>query len=260
MSEKNIITIRESDGSIVTLEAHKTLPSTSAIIREYAEAGTPDRYVVFSEERENPDGSKDGGVFMSILLRPSFFPSQASLLGCMTGVAMLTALEEHTTSLLGLGWINDIYCNGVKIGSASIEGKLDNYTAYEYLIVNVSVKLGRRNFPPRLTDLIVEVFESGKSSIPLIIARNIISKFFRYYTNLKNSAKFMDVYSQKFALRGVNITYDHNGKRRRCKILGVDQKTGALIVNLRGVNANHKIGSRSLVSIPKRIPTKTKKA
>ena len=60
----NTISIRESDGSIVTLEAYSSLPSTSALIREYAESGKPDRYVVFSEERELAEGGRESGVFI----------------------------------------------------------------------------------------------------------------------------------------------------------------------------------------------------
>ena len=257
----NTLTIRENDGSIVTLEVHHSLPSTSDLIREYANEGKPDRYIVLAENRVLPDGIVESGVFMSILLRPSFFPSQASLLGCMTGTAMITALEEHTSSRLGLGWINDIYCNGKKIGSATIEGKLDDFKAYEYLIINISLKLGRKHFPPRLTDLVVEVFESGKSSISLIIARNIITKFFRFYTNLKNSAKFMDIYTMKFILSGNTVKYEHEGKKRRYKVTGVDPLTGALLINFPGESNRYKVYSRSLVTTPKRIKSnKTKKA
>ena len=250
------ISIRECDGSIVTLEAHTAIPSTAALIREYAASGTPDRFVVFSDGRLLSDGTVEKGVFLSILLRPSFFPSQASLLGCMTGAAIVSALEEHTSSHLGLGWINDVYCDGKKIGSATLEGKLDDFKAYEYLIVTISLKLDEKRFPPRLTDLIVEVFENGKSSISLIIARNIISKFLRFYTNLKNPAKFMDVYLAKFLLRGKTVKFEHNGKKKRCKVKGVDPAMGALIVNLPEVSSEYKIASRSLVTTPKRIPIK----
>lgn len=252
----NTISIRESDGSIVTLETHRALPSTVTLAREYAKEGKPDRFVVFSDGRLLSDGSIENGIFMSMLLRPSFFPSQASLLGCMTGAAVISALEEHTSSQLGLGWVNDVYCDGKKIGSASIEGKLDDFKAYEYLIITVSLKFDEKLFPPRLTDLIVEVFESGKSSIPLIIARNIISKFLRFYTNIKNSAKFMDIYTTKFVLRGRKIRYEYNGKKRRCRVQSVDANTGALIVNLRGVSTEYRITARSLVTTPKKIPLK----
>ena len=176
--------IRESDGSIVTVEEHKSLPSTSALARKYAEEGKPDRYVVFSEYCESQDGTREHGVFMSVLLRPSFFPSQAPLLGCMSAISAVIALEEHTTEKLGVGWVSDVYCNGVKIGSSTIEGRLNSYTAYEYLIITYRIKLGKKNFPPRLTDLIVEVFQSGNSSLSMIIAKNILTKFFRFYSCL----------------------------------------------------------------------------
>lgn len=255
----NTISIRESDGNIVTIEAHRSLPSTVALIREYAKNGKPDRFVVFAEGLEHTDGTIQKGVYMSILLRPSFFPSQASLLGCMTGAAMLSALEEHTTSHLGLGWINDIYCDGKKIGNATIEGRLDDFKAYEYLIITISLTLNEKRFPPRLTDLIVEVFESGKSSISLIIARNIISKFFRFYSNLKNSAKFMDIYTTRFMLRGRRVKFEFEGKKRRCKVQGVDTKTGELIVSVPTISTEYRIASRSLVTTPKRIPVKKSK-
>ena len=252
------ISIRESDGNIVTLEAYSSLRSTAKLIKKYANAGKPDRYIVFAEKRLRADGTEESGVFMSILLRPSFFPSQASLLGCMTGTAMITALEEHTSSHLGLGWVNDIYCDGVKIGSASIEGKLDDFKAYEYLIINIALKLDPKHFPPRLTDLIVEVFESGKSSISLIIARNIITKFFRFYANLKSSAKFMDIYTAKFILKGNKVKDDFEGKKRRFKVVGVDTTTGALLINLPKISGEYPIYSLSTVTTPKRVKVNKK--
>lgn len=251
--------IRESDGSIVTVEEHKSLPSTSALARKYAEEGKPDRYVVFSEYCEGQDGARERGVFMSVLLRPSFFPSQAPLLGCMSAISAVIALEEHTTDKLGVGWVSDVYCNGVRIGSSTIEGKLNSYTAYEYLIITYRIKLGKKNFPPRLTDLIVEVFQSGNSSLSMIIAKNILSKFFRFYSDLKGSAKYMDPYSSRFILRGVKVKYDYQGKKRSCKVLGVDLKTGSLVVDLGGGQTNHRITSPSLVTIPRKIKIKKDK-
>ena len=46
---KRVVSIRESDGSIVKLEIHRSLRSTSRLAREYANLGYPDRYAVFAE-------------------------------------------------------------------------------------------------------------------------------------------------------------------------------------------------------------------
>ena len=261
--EKKIVSIRESDGNIVKLELHDELASTTALAREYAHAGYPDRYAVFAtRQNKSPlTGAKAGedgtecGMFLSIILRPSFFPSQASTLGALTAVSLITALEEHTERRLGLGWVSDLYCEGEKIGSCSTEGMLDSHTAYEYIIVTFAVRLNRDAFPPRLTDMIKKVFESENTSIEMIIARNVLSKFFRYYPTIKSSAKFMDIYKNKFILRGKRIKYNALGTREGCKVLGVDATTGALIVELRGGKIRT-ITSPTMVTIPKKIRLK----
>ncbi len=258
MDEK-IISIRESDGHIVTLESHKILHSASKRARRYAENGQSDRYAVLAEAIKHPDGSIERGMFLSLILRPSFFPSQASLLGAMSAVATVKALEEHTRERIGIGWVSEIYCEGVRIGNTSIEGKLNDYTAYEYLIVSFSVRLDKKSFPPRLNDLIVEVFESGKDTMALIIAQNVLAKFFSLYENLRNPSKFMGIYEEKFLLEGVRIKYNAGERQQSCRVTGVDTATGALLINLKGVSDAHPVTSPSLVTIPKKIRLKKEK-
>ena len=253
-----ITTMRASDSSIVRLECHNALPSTAELARQYAKIGYPDRYVVFSEGRKKLDddgrfhGDIEKGVFISCILRPSIFPSQAALMSALSTVAMITALEEHTQSKLGIGWVSNIYCDGRQIGDVKIEGKLDNFTSYEYLIVSFSAVLSEEHFPPRLTDIIRKVFESDNSSVYVIIAKNILNNFFPLYSNMKNSAKFMDTYRKKFILRGHKVKYINDDKKQVCKVLGVDENSGALIVE-----DSHKnvltISTPNKVIIPKKI-------
>ena len=47
-----VTTMRASDGSVVKLECHDALPSTSHLARQYAKIGYPDRYVVFAEGKK----------------------------------------------------------------------------------------------------------------------------------------------------------------------------------------------------------------
>lgn len=262
MNKHHVMTMRASDGSVVKLECHDALPSTSRLAKHYAKLGFPDRYVVFAEGSRKldadgrPRGDVEHGIFMSCILRPSIFPSQASLISALSAVATTAALEEHTTKKIGIGWVSKIYCEGKAIGGSTIEGKLDNFTSYEYIIVNFSISLSEENFPPRLNDLIRKVFESESISIPVIIAKNILNKFFSYYSNLKNNSKFMDVYRQKFILRGQKIKYlNASGKRETCKVLGINTEDCSLIVE----NSDKKviyISTPNKVTIPKKISAK----
>ena len=253
----SILNIREPDGSVVKLECHDALPSTLNLAKIYAKAGYPDRYVIFAENKITKDGKstkKIPGVYMSCLLRPSFFPSQATFLSSLATVAAVSALEEHTTRELGIGWISTIYCDGKITGNVSIEGKLDNYAAYEYIIVNFSIELNAQDFPPRLTDVIKKVFEKDNNSIPMIIGKNIISKFFPLYANMKNTSKFMDTYKKKFILRGKYVKEERNGKKTKYKVLGLDSKDASLLVEDRQGNLATLSSPKSVI-LPRRVKT-----
>ena len=241
------------------MEVYGYLPSTVELARQYAKEGYPDRYVIFSERRRKTgiggriqDGDYEEGMFMSCILRPSLFPSQASLLGALSATALVTALDEHTSCQMGIGWVSDVYCDGVRIGGVTIEGKLDNFTTYEYIIATFSVRLDKRSFPPRLNDMIRKVFESENTSISMIIARTVLSKFITLYSTMKTSTKFMDTYSDRFILRGKKVKYLTPEKKHTCRVLGVDSKSGALILEMKGDRVEHVISPKS-VQIPKRV-------
>ena len=104
MTDKEIITFRAQDGNTVKLEYRESLPSANELAREYAKAGYPDRYAVFTERQtaitacgEIISGNEsERGLFLSCILRPSIFPSQAGSIGPLSAVALASALEEHT--------------------------------------------------------------------------------------------------------------------------------------------------------------------
>ncbi len=259
--QNNTIYIRGIDGNIITMEIYSSLPSVTSLAREYAKKGYPDRYAVFSERqyKSKMTGTKENGseteygMFLSLILRPSFFLAQSSLLGALSATAMITALEEHTTRNLGLGWVSDIYCEGQKVGSTSIEGKLDSHTAFEYLIVTFAIRLDEKNFPPRITDIISEVFETDNSSIPVIIAKNVIKKFLSFYVNIKTSNEFMAAYKSRFALIGEAARYDDGEKKKNCTIFSIEDD-GSITVDVSGAKVN--ITSPSQITMPKRYKPK----
>ncbi len=252
---------RASDGSVIQMEAYDVLPSTAALAKEYADAGYPDRYVIFADRQTTSpitgtklkEGASEEGIFMSCILRPSLFASQTTFFGVMAAVALHSALSEHSPRRFGIGWVSDIYCEGTRIGGATLEGKLDSYTAFEYLIVTFAVKTEKNNFPPRLTDMIRKVFETDSASLQMIMGYTILSRFFALYPNAKAPQKFMDEYSKRFVLRGKIIKQRlADGRYKRVKVLGVDLKSGALMVEKkRGEVA--RISARGSVILPKKI-------
>ena len=258
---KNIVNYREADGSIINFESHSSLKSPLELARYYAtEKNYPDRYVVFTDRlakakistKKTIEAEAEYGIFMSCILRPSIFPSQAALLNAMSTAAMVSALEEHTSKKMGIGWVSDVYCDGVKIGSVSIEGKLDDFTSYEYIIVSFNAKLSEDNFPPTLAAMVKKVFDDQNSSLNMIIARNILTKFFKFYQNLRSPHKFMTEYSRLFALRGKKVKFLREDKWKSHKALSIDPKTGELIMD-GGKGPEIRVSSPGLIQNPKKI-------
>ncbi len=261
MEKKKNFSFRMSDGNVVLMEAHDTLPSTAALAKGYAEAGYPDRYVVFADRQTTSpitgtrlkEGASEEGVFMSCILRPSLFASQVGFFGAMAAVALTSALEEHSSLRFGIGWVSDVYCEGERIGGAMLEGKLDRFSTFEYLIVTFAVRLDKDNFPPRLTDMIRKVFESENASLSMIIGRTILSRFFALYPHVKTPQKFMDAYTKHFALRGVALKRRlEDGRLERVKALGIDTKNGALMVETKKGEVL-RIATRGSIILPKKI-------
>ena len=260
MEKLNTFSFRASDGNTVKLEHRESLPSVLALAKEYAASGYPDRYVVFAEAQTAvsatganiSESEAERGLFLSCILRPSIFPSQAGAIGPLSAVALAAALEEHSENKIGIGWISDIYCNGIKIGQSSVEGKLDDFTSYEYLIVSFTAKLDPKNFPPRLTDMVRQIFEDKSLSVPLIMAKTILNKFFAIYKELKTPQKHLNAYFTKFALTDKKIKYLEDGKKKNARVVGINKENLTLIIETKdGRRMN--VSSASSIVVPTKI-------
>ncbi len=255
-----LTSFRSSDGNVIKIEYYKRLPSTTELAREYAQSGKPDRFVVFAEEQTTSpiigtklsEGNAEKGIFISLILRPSIFPSQAGLIGPLASVALLSAFEEHTTETAGIGWVTDIIYEGKKIGGCVVEGKLNDFSSYEYMIVSFALKLNEKLFAPRLTDMIRKVFDDENPSVAMLIARTVLNRFFTIYADIKNPSKHMNFYKQKFSYYGKWVIFIKDGKKTVGKIADVDKKTCVLIVSdLKGQNYN--VTSPSSIILPQRF-------
>lgn len=251
------IDVKLYDGSLARLECHDALFSTSELARQYAKDGYPDRYCVFAEK--TPVATSSGraleyqdGIFLSIILRPSLFSSQASFIAPLTATALATALEEHTTSKPGIAWLSDIFSDGQKIGGCTIEGRLNSYSSFEYLIVNISVKTDEKNFPSRMSDLIRKVFIEENASLNLIIAKTILQKFFLVYRDLKEPRRHIEKYIEKSILFGRKIKYTKDGKKQTCRVVRINPENCELIVE-DGRGNEISISSPMQISIPEKF-------
>lgn len=259
-NNKKVFNISMSDGNSVKFEYRDALPSAAALAKQYAVAGYPDRYVVFTEKQTDfstlgtplSSGESEHGIFLSCILRPSIYRSQAGVIRPLSALACTQALEEYTSKMLGIGWTSDIYCEGNKIGGVSMEALPTDNNSYEYIIVTFAIKLDEKNFPKRLTDMVKQVFEENNLSVPMIMAKTVLNKFFSIYSDLKNYEKYLAAYTAKFALNDKKITYLDNGRKKSAKVIGINKDDISLCIETRdGKRIN--VSSPSSVIIPTKL-------
>jgi BirA family biotin operon repressor/biotin-[acetyl-CoA-carboxylase] ligase len=145
------------------VEYHDALPSTNDRARELAREGAAD-VVVLAEEQTGGRGRLDrawtappGGVWLSVLLRPSRPPSHAPLFTLAAAVATVDACRSAGVDA-AIKWPNDVVVPGPdgdrKLAGVltEMEGEADRVS---WLVVGVGVNanVDRSTLPPGATSL-----------------------------------------------------------------------------------------------------------
>ena len=103
MSNNYVSSMRAQDGSMIKLECHDALHSTSKLARAYAKIGYPDRYVVFSERliEAGADGQTREVEYLSEGTKDlSYISLRRALTGVLFGGAYPPLIYDESFSRL----------------------------------------------------------------------------------------------------------------------------------------------------------------
>jgi BirA family biotin operon repressor/biotin-[acetyl-CoA-carboxylase] ligase len=159
---------------------------------------------------------------MSVLLRPSFSVNQSLLLTSMMAVAVARAIRENSDVEVGIKWVNDVYYKKKKISGILAEGVINEGNGFDYVIIGVSLNLLSSIFPPKLSDIVSEVFSEEREGIKDRLARCILSEFFSMYENFNNDNSFIDEYKSLSILDGKKVYVNINKVRQPATVLGIN--------------------------------------
>lgn len=98
------------------------MESTQTIARQLAHDGAAEGTVVVAREQTGGRGrlgnsffSPPGGLYLSLLLRPTLAPSHTPLIGLVAGVALAQAIADVSGRESVLKWPNDVLLSGRKV-------------------------------------------------------------------------------------------------------------------------------------------------
>ena len=142
--------------------------STNTDLKSLASAGAPSGTLIVAERQSAGRGrrgrsfaSPEGGLYMSLLLRPTLPLSDVASLTGAVAVAVAEALEEKTGLPVGIKWVNDLYLNGKKAVGILCEAVADLESGTpEFVVVGVGINL-TGTLPPELDGVATTVEREG---------------------------------------------------------------------------------------------------
>ena len=127
--------------------------STNRVAKELARSGAPHGSWVLAKRQTAGRGrldrsfySPEGGVYLSVILRPDIPPEDLVLITPMAATAVRNAVHGLTGIELGIKWVNDLYLGDKKVGGILCE------VVDDAVIVGVglNVREPEGGYPPEL--------------------------------------------------------------------------------------------------------------
>lgn len=219
-----------------------SIDSTNAYAKKLAIEKAPHGTIVMARQQTGGRGrlgrnffSPREGIYLSIIIKPTFDLSKSILVTSAVAVAVAEAIEKVTNLSAGIKWVNDVYIDGKKVCGILSEGITDFETGQiESIIIGIGVNTTTKDFPNQLLDIAGAV--TGEYSKSALCAE-IITGTLDLLENIETRA-FIDTYREKSILIGKTVTVYKGIYRvspdevpsRRARVLDIDSDGGLIVL------------------------------
>ena len=235
--------------------------STNDELADLARNGEKEITVMLSESQTGGKGRmgrtfhspKGSGIYMSILLRPSFLPEDCNLLTPMAAVAAAKAIEEVLSVKTDIKWVNDIYLSGRKVAGILTKAAFSSSDKTDYVIVGIGINLTvpEGGFNEEIKDIAGALKEKVSSEERDRLAGAFLREFLSYYKSMP-AVTFFEEYRKRLLYVGEEITVREKENFYSATVLGINERLQLQILTENGeektlyseeitIRSNHKI-------------------
>lgn len=225
--------------SQITPIIYDSLESTNTTARLLAQQNAKEGTLVLAERQTNGRGrmgrdffSPEGGIYMSIVLRPKIQIQQTLLLTVAAAVATAESIEEISGRKTQIKWVNDIYIDSKKVCGILTEGAICAESAsLEYAILGIGINTDcpSCDFPEKLQQKAQSVFEGEAFSRDKArLIGEFCNRFFEIYNGLENT-DFISRYQQRSFLDGKTVEFYKDGKKQTAKAIKIDDDARLIV-------------------------------
>jgi len=190
-----VATERRPHGIIGGRRIHvEEVTSTNDLALLLAAKGAPEGWVVSAERQTRGRGrqgksweSAPGGLWTSVILRPSSPASEAVLFTLIGTLAAAEAIQLCTDLRPQVHWPNDLFLQGKKLGGVLCEMRgVEGRIAFLVMGIGINVNQGREDFPEWLRDSATSLYmETGRTWDREVLARSLYRRLDCWYRLLE---------------------------------------------------------------------------
>lgn len=219
------------------MEVHEEVDSTNLRAKALAAQGAAHGTLVAARRQTGGRGrfgrrfhSPEGGVYMSLILRPELPAERAVMLTSMTAVATARAIERLADVRVEIKWVNDLYIHGRKICGILCEAGMDFESGQmEYAAVGIGVNTKKMDFPPELQSIATSIAnECGVEVSQNRLIAEICACMEEAYAHLADG-EFMAEYRARSNVIGQNIVVLRGDERFSARAVEIDDQGGLVI-------------------------------
>ncbi|HNX14554.1 MAG TPA: biotin--[acetyl-CoA-carboxylase] ligase [Oscillospiraceae bacterium] len=160
--------------------------STNDELKKLAAAGEPEGCIVAAKRQTKGRGrsgrqfySPEGGIYMSILLRPKSEGFGSTVATAAAAVAVAKTAGRQA----GIKWVNDVIIDNKKVCGILTEAVFGESAKPEFVIVGIGINcyIPEGGFPDELKNTAGAIFEPGEGD-PAQLRQEVLDNFFRLYS------------------------------------------------------------------------------
>ncbi len=192
------------------LRVEAVLPSTNLTARALAQAGAPEGAVVVAAAQTAGRGTRSrsffspqGGVYMSIILRPR--EADGCLITSCAAVAVARAIERLCPLKVQVKWVNDLYLGGRKLCGILTEAGFTPDNHLDYVVLGIGVNVATVDFPPEIADLATSLGNEGCTVDRATLIAAILEEWERAYATI-GSGDFLAESRARSCVLGRRVT------------------------------------------------------
>ncbi len=233
--------IRDDVAFCSSLHYLEETTSTNAVLKQMALEGMPEGAVVLAARQTEGRGrlgrsffSPEGGLYMSVLFRPTASVQNPLMLTAAAAVAVSRAVDNVFSVESQIKWVNDIYVDGKKVCGILAEGQIDpNEPDRPAVVLGIGVNIcaPKEGFPPEIADRAGALTDGDEPDCEQLarFVKEILNNLYVDYVRLEEK-NFLSEYRNRSFLTGKTVQYQKNGRTRSAEVVGIDDEARLVVL------------------------------